>query len=57
MRKYTEEECWRKANQHWEMAGLARQDRDFKDANRHTEAARKWEVRARLIHRGEEPCS
>lgn len=33
----------RKADQHWEMAGLARQDGDHKDAARHTEEARKYE--------------
>lgn len=33
----------RKANQHWDMAGLARQDGDTKDAERHTKLARDYE--------------
>lgn len=39
----TPEEAWRKADQHWEMAGLARQDGDKADAERHTKLARKFE--------------
>ena len=45
-RNYSAEECRRKANQHWEMAGLARQDRDRADEARHTKEARKWDERA-----------
>jgi hypothetical protein len=33
----------RKADQHWEMAGLARQDGDRADADRHTKEARRYE--------------
>lgn len=40
------EDCRRKANQHWEMAGLARQDGDHADMHRHTREARLWEQRA-----------
>jgi hypothetical protein len=40
----TEEKLRRKANQHWNMAGLARQDSDLKDAQRHTELARRFEA-------------
>jgi hypothetical protein len=39
--------CRRKADQHWDMAGLARQDGDKKDAERHTKLAREWEEKAR----------
>lgn len=41
----------RKADQHWEMAGLARQDRDEADARRHTELARKYEVELGKLRR------
>lgn len=37
----------RKANQHWEMAGLARADGDHKDAERHTKLAREHDQKAR----------
>ncbi len=43
---YTAEDCRRKADQHWEMAGLARQDGDTADAHRHTREARLWDQRA-----------
>lgn len=43
---YTDAQCMRKANQHWDMAGLARQDFDRQDELRHTSLARKWERRA-----------
>jgi hypothetical protein len=36
--------CRRKADQHWDMAGLAARDGDRKDAARHTELARAWEL-------------
>jgi len=42
----TQEECRRKANQHWEMAGLARHDNDKIDEKRQTDLARLWEKRA-----------
>ena len=42
---YDRENCRRKADQHWEMAGLARQDGDGNDAARHTKEAQKWEQR------------
>ncbi len=34
----------RKADQHWDMAGLARQDGDMADAERHTKLAREFEA-------------
>jgi len=34
----------RKANQSWEMAGLARQDRDTADEKRHTDFARRCDA-------------
>lgn len=37
----------RKADQHYEMAGLARQDGDKQDAARHTEEAKKHDRLAR----------
>ena len=43
------ERCRRKANQHWDMAGLARQDRDYKDEKRHTELARAWSNRLKEL--------
>jgi hypothetical protein len=39
---YDEATCWRKADQHWEMAGLASQDGDKADAARHTRLAQEW---------------
>lgn len=47
MTAYDAEACRRKADQHWEMAGLARQDGDGADAARHTRLAQAWEERAR----------
>lgn len=41
-RFYSPEDCRRKEDQHWEMAGCARQDRDSKDEKRHTDLARLW---------------
>jgi uncharacterized membrane protein YkoI len=35
-----------KANQHWEMAGLARADGDEADEARHTKLAREWDEKA-----------
>ena len=37
----------RKADQHWDMAGLARQDNDMKEAERHTQLAREYEAKVR----------
>jgi hypothetical protein len=48
-KELTYEKCIRKANQHWEMAGLARQDGDTKDAERHTKLAREWDEKARSL--------
>jgi hypothetical protein len=45
-RYYSPTDCRRKANQHWEMAGLARQDNDQADSKRHTDLARLWDQRA-----------
>ncbi len=42
----TYEKCRMKANQEWEMAGLARQDGDKADCARHTEKAREWDAKA-----------
>ena len=38
--------CKPKANQHWEMAGLARADGDKADEARHTKLAREWDAKA-----------
>jgi hypothetical protein len=43
----------RKADQHWEMAGLARADRDLKDAERRTKLAQEYEAKAREAYREE----
>lgn len=45
------EECRRKADQHWEMAGLARQDGDKPDEERHTKLARDWDRKAKEASR------
>jgi hypothetical protein len=37
----------RKADQEWDMAGLARQDGDLKDAEKHTIKAREYEEQYR----------
>lgn len=42
----TAEQLRRKADQHWEMAGLARQDGDTADEKRHTWLARDYQRRA-----------
>jgi hypothetical protein len=47
MKFFSEEYCRRKADQHWELAGLARKDRDKEDSARHTNEAQKWDIRAR----------
>jgi hypothetical protein len=44
---------FRKADQHWDMAGLARQDGDMVDAERHTKLARELEAQAREAERAE----
>ena len=41
------EQLRRKANQHWELAGLARLERDFADEARHMRLARELERRIR----------
>ena len=46
MTKYDPDYCSRKANQHWEMAGLARVDGDKADEARHTKLARQWDEKA-----------
>ena len=45
----------RKANKHWEMAGCARHDRDYKDEKKHTDLAKKYddEVRRRFAESSE----
>lgn len=47
LQSWNEEKLRRKADQSWEMAGLARQDGDAKDAKRHTEFARLCESELR----------
>jgi hypothetical protein len=47
MRFYDEEECRRKADQHWEMASLARSDCDEADAAKQTSKAKEWDARAK----------
>lgn len=42
----TAEYCRRKADQHYEMAGLARQDRDREDEKRHIAKAKEWDAKA-----------
>lgn len=42
----------RKADQHWDMAGLARQDGDVKDEQRHTAEARRLTALAGELKRG-----
>lgn len=37
----------RKADQHWDMAGLARQDGDKSDETRQTNLAREFEAKAK----------
>jgi len=39
----TPQDLLRKVNQHWEMAGLARQDRDKEDEVRHIAFARAYQ--------------
>ena len=43
LEEMADEQLRRKADQAWEMAGLARQDRDYKDADRRTKEARAYE--------------
>lgn len=50
--KYTDEQLLRKEDQHWDMAGLARQDRDTVDEQRHTKLARAY--RAERVRRHQE---
>lgn len=40
-----------KSKQHWDMAGLARQDKDYRDMDRHTDIARTIdnEIRRRQV--------
>lgn len=45
--KWTPEYCRYKADQHYEMAGLARQDGDKADADRHMVQAKLWDERAK----------
>lgn len=41
--KYSDEALLRKEDQHWDMAGLARQNNDQEDAKRHTALARAYQ--------------
>jgi hypothetical protein len=41
----TQEECRRMADQHWEMAGLARTDNDRADEIKHIRLAKYYEAR------------
>jgi hypothetical protein len=45
----TAEQARRKADQHWEMAGLAAQDGDKEDAARHTKLARHYDQLVREL--------
>lgn len=45
-RFYDIKACRRKADQHYEMAGLASQDGDKADAERNTMLAKTWDQRA-----------
>lgn len=45
-RGYTVQECYRKADQHYEMAGLAVAEGDGADAKRHNDLAALWNQRA-----------
>ena len=47
MRFYDVADCKRKAEQHWELAGCARQDQDRTDEQRHLKIAKAWMDRAR----------
>lgn len=47
MKFYDPDECRRKADQHWEMAGLARRDNDDADAARHTRLGHEWDQHAK----------
>lgn len=40
----------RKANQHWEMAGLARMDGDTPDERRHTRKAQRYDAYAKSAY-------
>lgn len=46
VKQYTYEECIRKSNQAWELAGCARQDGDKEDEQKHIELARMWARKA-----------
>ncbi len=46
----TYEQLRRKADQAWEMAGLARQDGDHADAERQTKKAREYEQQLEFVH-------
>lgn len=46
--KDTPEYFKRKANQHYEMAGLARQDNDMKDSERHIKLAKEFDEKANM---------
>ena len=46
MKYHTKEECRRKADQHWEMASLARQDGDDEDYIRQVNLAKEWDAKA-----------
>ncbi len=47
-----QERLRRKADQEWDMAGLARQDGDSADAARHTANAREYERQLGELRRG-----
>lgn len=47
MKFYTPEDCKRKAEQEWEMAGCARHDQDRADEQRRLKLAQEWMQRAR----------
>lgn len=45
----TREQLLRKAEQHYEMAGLARMDRDVLDEARHLKLAKQYDAKAREL--------
>ena len=52
MRESARQRHLRKANQHWDMAGLARQDGDKADEKRQTDLAREHDRLAREADNG-----
>lgn len=49
MEKLSKKDLKRKAEQHWEMSGMARQDRDMQDAERHQKLAQDYDNRIKVF--------